>query len=125
MTFWSPKMWYFYGNQWRIQSCLKGGEGVIKHIFQPGFLFLFFNQNTIFQLLFCQFLIASRQACEPRCLKTLGMYWQCFWNSQCPIPLLDQSVARQVGLDFSFFWLDKNSYAFLYFADNHRLGLFK
>ena len=27
--------------------------------------------------------------------------WQCFWKSQNPMPVLDQSVARQVGLDFS------------------------
>ena len=26
---------------------------------------------------------------------------QCFWNSQNPIPVLDQSVARQVGRDAS------------------------
>ena len=26
---------------------------------------------------------------------------QCFWKSQNPMPVLDQSVARQVGLDFS------------------------
>ena len=26
---------------------------------------------------------------------------QCFWNSQKPIPFLDQSVARHVGLDLS------------------------
>ena len=26
---------------------------------------------------------------------------QCFWNSQYPMPCLDQSVARQVGLDLS------------------------
>ena len=28
-------------------------------------------------------------------------HWQCFWNNQKPIPLLDQSVARQVGFDLS------------------------
>ena len=28
-------------------------------------------------------------------------HWQCFWNSQNPVPLFDQSVARQVGLDLS------------------------
>ena len=28
-------------------------------------------------------------------------HWQCFWNSQYPIPSLLQSVARQVGRDFS------------------------
>ena len=28
-------------------------------------------------------------------------YWQCFWNSQYPIPSLLQSVARQVRRDFS------------------------
>ena len=27
--------------------------------------------------------------------------WQCFWKSQNPRPVLDQSLARQVGLDFS------------------------
>ena len=27
--------------------------------------------------------------------------WQCFWKSQNPMPVLDQSVARQVGLDLS------------------------
>ena len=26
---------------------------------------------------------------------------QCFWNSQKPVPFLDQSVARHVGLDLS------------------------
>ena len=28
-------------------------------------------------------------------------HWQCFWNNQYPIPVFDQSVARQVGLDLS------------------------
>ena len=28
-------------------------------------------------------------------------HWQCFWNSQNPMLLLDQLVARQVGLDLS------------------------
>ena len=27
--------------------------------------------------------------------------WQCFWKSQNPMPVLDQFVARQVGLDLS------------------------
>ena len=28
-------------------------------------------------------------------------HWQCFWDSQNPMPFLDESVARQVGLDLS------------------------
>ena len=31
----------------------------------------------------------------------LPVQLQCFWNSQNPIPVLDQSVARQVGRDAS------------------------
>ena len=34
----------------------------------------------------------------------LDAHWQCFWKSQNPIPLFDQSVARQVGLDLSNMW---------------------
>ena len=37
-----------------------------------------------------------------RSLKTSqDEHWQCFWNSQYPIPSLLQSVARQVGQSFS------------------------
>ena len=31
----------------------------------------------------------------------LDVHWQCSWKSQNSIPLFDQSVAKQVGLDLS------------------------